>query len=121
MNGSSSTRVSDWLRQSVASLEGAGISTARLDCLVLLEDETGKDRAWLLAHPEYELQGSDLNILNTKIIQRMQHVPLAYIRGRSEFYGRDFMVNAHTLVPRPETEGMIELLRMVCNRESSVL
>jgi methylase of polypeptide subunit release factors len=121
MNGSSSTRVSDWLRQSVASLEGAGISTARLDCLVLLEDETGKDRAWLLAHPEYELQGSDLNILNTKIIQRMQHVPLAYIRGRSEFYGREFMVNAHTLVPRPETEGMIELLRMVCNRESSVL
>jgi methylase of polypeptide subunit release factors len=121
MNDSSLTRVSDWLRQSVASLKDAGISTARLDCLVLLEDETGQDRAWLLAHPEYVLQGSDLKKLNTKITQRVQHVPLAYLRGKAEFYGHEFIVNAHTLVPRPETEGIIELLRTVCNRESSVI
>jgi len=121
MNGSSSTKASSWLRQSVARLEDAGITTARLDCLVLLEDETGKDRAWLLAHPEYYLQGSDLKDLNTKVAQRALHIPLAYIRGKAEFYGREFAVNEHTLVPRPETESMIELLQMISNRESSIL
>jgi methylase of polypeptide subunit release factors len=121
MNGSSSTKVSSWLKQSVIQLEDAGIATARLDCLVLLEDETGKDRAWVLAHPEYSLQGPDLKNLNTKIAQRSLHIPLAYIRGKAEFYGREFAVNEHTLVPRPETESMIDLLQAVSNRESKVL
>ena len=103
--------VSDWLKQAQTSLESAGIATARLDCLVLLEDELGKDRAWLLSHPEHELQGSEIENLNTKIVQRAQHIPLAYIRGHAEFYGREFAVNAHTLVPRPETETIIELLK----------
>lgn len=101
--------IQDWLKLSEKSLRDASISTARLDCLVLLEDETGKDRAWLLSHPEYELQGSEIENLSTKIIQRSQHIPLAYIRGKAEFYGREFAVNTHTLVPRPETETMVEL------------
>ncbi len=49
--------------------------------------------------------------LNTKIVQRASHIPLAYLRGKAEFYGREFIVNEHTLVPRPETETMIELLK----------
>lgn len=104
-------KLSSWLASSQAQLAEAGITTARLDCLVLLEDETEKDRAWLLSHPEYELQGSILESLHTKITQRAQHVPLAYIRGRAEFYGRDFTVSEHTLVPRPETETMVELVK----------
>lgn len=94
-----------------AALESAEVSTARLDCLVLLEDATGKDRAWLLSHPEHELQGSEIKKLNNKVAQRAKHVPLAYIRGKAEFYGREFAVNAHTLVPRPETETIIDLLK----------
>jgi methylase of polypeptide subunit release factors len=113
--------VKDWLINSEKRLTSAGIATARLDCLVLLEDATGKDRGWLLAHPEHELQGSEIKNLSTKIAQRAKHVPLAYIRGKAEFYGREFAVNAHTLVPRPETEAMIELLNVVCNRESAIL
>lgn len=107
------TLISHWIKDSTTKLKKAGIATAQLDCLVLLEDETGKDRGWLLSHPEFELQGSVLKKLNTKIIQRARHVPLAYIRGKAEFYGREFAVNAHTLVPRPETETMIELLKML--------
>lgn len=102
-----------WIAAATARLTRAGISTARLDCLVLLEDETGKDRGWLLAHPEHELQGSEIKKLNTKIAQRAQHVPLAYLRDKAEFYGREFAVNAHTLVPRPETETIIELLKQL--------
>lgn len=110
--------IANWLQQNQALLKTAGISTARLDTLVLLADELGKDKSWVLAHLELELQGSDLKNLSTKIAQRAQHIPLAYIRGKAEFYGREFAVNAHTLVPRPETEAMIDLLQHVCGRHT---
>lgn len=100
-----------WLRRATERLTEAGIATARLDCLVLLEDATGKDRGWLLAHPDFELPAAFATILDAKVYRRVQHIPLAYIRGQSEFYGRKFAVNAHTLVPRPETETMIDLLK----------
>ncbi len=106
-------QIDGWLSNSTQKLEAADIATARLDCLVLLEDATGKNRAWLLAHPEFELSAKVKNSLDTKLNRRKQHVPLAYIRGHAEFYGREFKVNEHTLVPRPETEIMIELLRRV--------
>lgn len=90
----------------------AGITTARLDCLVLLEDATGKDHAWLLAHPEFSLaKGPTLSRLNEWVERRAMHEPLAYIRGKTEFYGREFLVTADTLQPRPETETIIDLLK----------
>ncbi len=105
--------IDTWLRCSTQSLQEAAIPTARLDALVLLCDETGRDKAWVLAHPEYVLQGSVVEKLHTKVTQRAQHVPLAYIRGKVEFYGREFAVNEHVLVPRPESEAMIELAKRV--------
>lgn len=104
-------RSGEWLADTTQALMSAGITTARLDCLILLEDVTGKDRAWLLAHPEHELQGSEIENLSTKIAQRANHMPLAYIREHAEFYGRTFAVNPHTLIPRPETEAMIDVLK----------
>jgi release factor glutamine methyltransferase len=92
--------VSAWLADAQSHLVSAGITTARLDCLVLLEDAIGKDRSWLLSHPEYELQGSEIEILHTKVVQRAKHIPLAYLRGHAEFYGREFAVSEHTLVLR---------------------
>lgn len=103
--------IQTWLTTQTAVLKEAGVSTARLDCLVLLSDELQKDKSWLLSHSDYELQGSEIENLNTKIVQRSQHVPLAYLRGHAEFYGREFFVNSHTLVPRPETETIIDLLK----------
>jgi len=113
MNDSSSTTISKWLAESEKTLREANITTARLDCLVLLEDATSKDRSWLLSHSEETLQIEVVKNLNTKIVQRAKHIPLAYIRGHAEFYGREFMVNEHTLVPRPETETIIELLGLL--------
>lgn len=106
--------INNWLKAAVLRLSQAHIITARLDCLVLLSDELKKDKAWLLAHPEYELQGSILKKLNNKVAQRVKHIPLAYLRGKVEFYGREFVVNEHTLVPRSETETMIDLLKELC-------
>ncbi len=103
-------QIGNWLEKNISYLEKSAISTARLDCLVLLGDVIGKDRSWLLAHPEYELESSKVRKLESMMKRRAKHEPLAYIRGKSEFYGRWFSVNAHTLEPRPETETMIELL-----------
>lgn len=103
--------VNDWLLEKTGNLAKAGIPTARLDCLILLEDATEKNRSWLLAHPDHVLQGRFLQKLDKQVERRMKHEPLAYIRGKSEFYGREFKVNADTLQPRPETETMIELLK----------
>ena len=100
-----------WLASNTVSLTKAGIESARLDCLLLLEDATSKDRAWLLAHPEFELSDKQCSHLHGQITRRTQHIPLAYIRGYVEFYGRRFIVNEHVLVPRPESEAMIGILK----------
>lgn len=102
--------VDQTISTSSSILLDAGVETARLDVLVLLEDITGKDRTHLLAHPELELTDEQEKQLDSYIKRRITHEPLAYIRGKSEFYGREFLVNEHILVPRPESESMIELL-----------
>lgn len=99
-----------YLESTSARLTSAGVITARLDCLVLMEDVIGEDRSYILAHPEVELNDVQLRELEEKIARRSRHEPLAYIRGKSEFFGREFIVTANTLQPRPETETMIELL-----------
>ena len=101
----------EWLKQAANTLEKAGTGTARLDCLILLEDELLRDRAWILAHPERLILAEALKKLNKKLARRETHEPLAYIRGFSEFYGRKFKVNKRVLEPRPESETMIALLK----------
>jgi release factor glutamine methyltransferase len=103
-------KVSALLAYGQKKLDGAGISSARLDVLILLEDMLHKDRSWILAHPESEITSAQFRKLDRRLDRRAKHVPLAYIRGFSEFYGRKFKVNRHVLEPRPESETMIELL-----------
>lgn len=102
--------VGEFIKTGSQKLANSGIPTARLDCLVLLEDALGTDRANLIAHPELEINASTEVSLNNKIVQRSKHTPLAYIRGKVEFYGRSFKVNKTVLIPRPETEEIINLL-----------
>lgn len=97
--------------QSTAQLQAAGIATARLDMLVLLADLTGRDRAWLLAHPDAKISSAKWLQLQKKLGRRAKHEPLAYIRGKTEFYGREFMLNRSVLQPRPESETMIDRLK----------
>jgi release factor glutamine methyltransferase len=103
-------KTEQWLREATKTLEAAGIGTARLDCLVLLEDATAKDRAFLLANPKTELTADQLQKLNEQMEKRVKHIPLAQIRGKTEFFGREFIIDEHVLEPRPESETMIELL-----------
>ncbi len=95
--------------------------TSRLDALVLLSDILKKDKSYVLAHPDEDISQTNLTVLNKQINRRLKHEPLAYIRGFSEFYGRNFLVNKHTLIPRPETETMLDLFTKIYNSQKSPL
>lgn len=105
------TTVAAFFRKANRTLSDAGITTARLDALILLADALGKDKSWLLAHPEHELTPQQAEGLETHLAERARRVPLAYIRGTQEFYGRAFTVTSDVLIPRPETEAIIGLLQ----------
>lgn len=121
MNANSIATTHNWLLGAKETLRNAGIATAELDALVLLEDCLQVPRANLLAHPETMLTKVQLSTLNAQIKRRAAHEPLAYIRRKTEFYGREFIVNQYTLEPRPETEMMIELLKKQTPENSVVI
>lgn len=104
-------KVDEYLRSAAQQLEVAGIATARLDSLVLIEDVLNTNRTQLLAEPEHELTDVQLSLLTGLITKRAQHIPLAYLRGETEFYGRKFIINENVLEPRPESETMIDVLK----------
>jgi release factor glutamine methyltransferase len=82
--------------------------TPNLDSQVLLADVLQKSRAWLLAHPEAELSPLHIEKLEQAVSRLESGDPLAYILGRKEFFGLEFLVNSSTLIPRPETELLVE-------------
>lgn len=98
-----------WLIKATAKLKSSDIQSARLDALLILEYVLNKDRSQIIAHDDLPLSNEQLEQLNTALDQRAQHVPIAYIRGFVEFYGRYFDVSPQVLIPRPETEELIEL------------
>lgn len=104
-------KIADWLATSTRTLTDQGIGTARLDCLVLLEDILEKDRALIIAHDELSLTVDQVKQLNKQVDLRSKHTPLAYIRHKTEFYKREFFINESVLEPRPESETMIDLLK----------
>ncbi len=80
-----------------------------LDLELLIANAIKKSREFVLTHPEYSLNNFQFSIFNFQIKRRINHEPLAYILGHKEFYGLDFKVNKNTLIPRPETELLVEL------------
>ncbi len=92
--------------------------TAQLDAEVLLCHVLGKDRCHLRAWPEKTLTEQELaNFLNT-VELRAQTAPIAYITGRREFWSREFIVSPDVLIPRPDTELLIELsLKLISTNE----
>jgi release factor glutamine methyltransferase len=80
----------------------------RLDREVLLSHAIGQDRVFLMAHGETELTAAQLNGYRAFIARAMKHEPIAYITGTREFYGRDFFVGPGVLIPRPETELIVD-------------
>nr|WP_290668093.1 peptide chain release factor N(5)-glutamine methyltransferase [Ardenticatena sp.] len=83
-------------------------TTPRLDAEVLLADVMGVSRAGLIARLHATLTREAFKAFQGRIARREQGEPVAYILGRKAFYGRDFLVDARVLIPRPETELLVE-------------
>ncbi len=90
------------------ALKHAALRIDRLDAQYLLARLTGQTRAWLIAHAERALAERDAQLFEQQVAARADGVPVAQIIGSREFYGREFAVNTHVLIPRPETEILVE-------------
>ena len=96
------------LKEAVTVLESCGLTNPRLDAEVLLASLLRKDRAEFYSHPEMVLSDSEIVDFRQQIDRRKTGEPVAYIVGRKEFWSLTFEVNRHVLVPRPETEILVE-------------
>ncbi len=96
-----------WAR-SRKQLERASIPDADIEAQVLLRNALGIDRATFHASPERELSGEDAEAFEGMVRRRIEGEPLSYITGHREFYGLDFVVTPEVLVPRQETELLVE-------------
>ena len=91
-----------------AALEEAIASVGRVDAHVIVAHLLGVDRAYLAAHPMRVLTESEDARVDLFIAQRALGHPVAYLVGKREFYSRDFAVGPEVLIPRPETETLVE-------------
>lgn len=92
-----------------ARLRGAGSESPRLDAELLLGHVVGLERTSILAHPEAPLSDGQLERFRALVERRAAGEPVAYIRGVKEFYGLALAVDPRALIPRPETESLVEL------------
>lgn len=101
--------ISEWLKIATNSLKTANIPSARLDAELILANTLRKNRTYLHAHLDEEIDPRRFDIANARLDLRLDRVPIAYILGYKEFYGRRFTVSPSVLIPRPESEDLISL------------
>lgn len=100
--------IKDTVQKSIIELKHAGIPTPELDIKVLLSHALDKDSIFLYSHSENLLTNREYSKFRKYIRRRKTLEPVAYITGHKEFYGYDFFINKNVLVPRPETEFLVE-------------
>ena len=86
------------------------LTNARRDAELLMMHTLGCDRAWLLTHSDALLTAEQAALYERLIVRRARHEPIQYIVGEQEFYGLKFRVTPDVLIPRPETEHLVEAL-----------
>lgn len=115
------TTLSSWIDSAARQLSDAGILSARLDAELLLSHTLRKNRTWLHSHHDDPLSDRHKEIANARLDLRLDRVPVAYIIGHKEFYGRQFKVTTATLIPRPESEDLIELITQAVPKNQPLL
>lgn len=103
--------ITSWLTKASGDLAKFDIDSALLDAQLLLAAALCKQREYLLAHGNEGLSDHELLQANNWLYRRLNREPIAYILGHKEFYGRDFIVSPNVLIPRPESEIIIELFK----------
>ena len=111
--------IRDALQSAAERLELHYVSNARLTADLLLAHSLGVQREYLYTHDDRILGDEEYQKLEDLLYDRISGVPLQYIVGRQEFYGRYFHVNPSVLIPRPETEHIIEAVLAIRGMQSS--
>jgi release factor glutamine methyltransferase len=101
--------VEELLRIGVERLRTSGSESPRLDAELLLGKSVGLDRTRIIAYPEAPVGESAAAAYEADLVRRERGEPIAYIRGLKEFHGLAFGADARALIPRPETERLVEL------------
>jgi protein-(glutamine-N5) methyltransferase, release factor-specific len=96
------------ISQAAEKLRAHGVNQARLEAGLLLSHILGRDRAYLIAHDDRALSAGESQTFGTFVARRAGGEPLQYITGHQEFFKRDFEVTPDVLIPRPETELIVE-------------
>jgi release factor glutamine methyltransferase len=96
------------LTDAITRLIASNVPSPRLNAELLMMFVLSCDRAYLFAHPERELTADELSCYEAALAERARGVPAQYITGHQEFWGMDFIVSPAVLIPRPETEHVIE-------------
>ncbi|HSK72039.1 MAG TPA: peptide chain release factor N(5)-glutamine methyltransferase, partial [Pyrinomonadaceae bacterium] len=100
--------IAEELQEATKILQNSGIAEPRREASSVLSFALKKDKTFLIAHPEYELTEKEEEIFQDFLNRRAAHEPFQYIVGKQEFYGLDFWVTPDVLIPRPETELIVE-------------
>lgn len=101
--------IGEALSAAIDALEAAGVESPRLDAELLLAEATGLDRAALIAHPETPLEGPAARRFAETVRRRLRREPVAYILGRRWFRNLELRCDRRALIPRPETELLVEV------------
>src|SRR5207248_7428292 len=96
------------IQLAVERLSAASVAEPRREAASLLTFVLRKDGSFLVAHPEYELTESEQEYFENVVDRRAHREPFQYITGRQEFFGLEFEVTPDVLIPRPETEVLVE-------------
>ncbi len=96
------------LSKTIEKLKNKNIKTASLDAVIILKEALNKDDIFILSNPDYELSKKEVKKMEAFVAMREKLYPIGYIRGKKEFYSFDFFVNGDVLIPRPETEMLVD-------------
>jgi len=102
--------IGEWVSEATAMLAESGVDSARLEASLLAAHVFRSTRTWILTHPLEEIP---ILAANALLARRLAHEPLAYILGTREFFGRPFSVGPGVLIPRQETELLVEIAKEV--------
>src|SRR5467141_2988269 len=97
------------LKQGLAQLREAHVPSFTLAAELLLLHVLGRDRTWLYAHPEEQVSSADAERFFALLARRAAGEPTQHLTGKQEFWGLEFEVTPEVLIPRPETEHVIEV------------
>jgi release factor glutamine methyltransferase len=109
MSGAEVWTIARVLRWAIEDFKARGIESPRLDAELLLGEVLGLDRIRLITDAQRPLTAGELERFRAMIVRRRALEPVAYLLGRREFYGRIFQVNPGVLIPRPDTEVLLEV------------